>query len=296
MGLYRALKSSSELRLEGVPTPPASVIGESDGDAAAAAAAMPGGAPVTGPSAARDSILQQLGGAQQPLHTGAAAAGMSEIVQGQAMPRGSFHARGTTLRGHGGTLAGHGEVGFVGDGNRAGQSGKIAGDGGSSGHSDTIVGCGGAEAGAQLIRAAPTAWSPDMSGQDADGQRAASSCVPHTSPPASLHSEPLGAALGEVTGSSLQLGGPMQGLSSQEPSPEQPLAGCSSSGSGSSGADEQQWRSGFVPIEPLYIGFDTVSQMDEVRVLFQLPAAVPLLLFGGSHSRLLMYVWSRDRH
>ena len=176
-------------------------------------------------------------------------------MQGQAMPRGFLHTRGTTLLGHGGTLAGHSEVGFVGDGNRAGQSG-------------TIIGCGGAEADAQLIRAAPTAWSPDMSGQDADGQRAASSCVPHTSPPASLHSEPLGAALGEVTGSSLQLGGPMLGLSSQEPSPEQPLAGCSSSGSGSSGADEQQWRSGFVPVEPLYIGFDTVSQMDEVRCPF----------------------------
>ena len=59
----------------------------------------------------------------------------------------------------------------------------------------------------------------------------------------------------------------MRGLSSQEPSPEQPLAGCSSSGSGSSGADEQQWRSGFVPVEPLYIGFDTFSEMDEVRVV-----------------------------
>ena len=256
MGLYRALKSSSELRLEGVPTPPASVIGESDGDAAAAAAAMSGGAPVTGPTAARGSTPQQRGGAQQPLHTGAAVAGMSEIVQGQAMPRGSFHARGTTRLGHGGTLAGHGEVDLVGDGDSAGQSG-------------TIIGCGGAEADAQLIRAAPTAWSPEMSGQGADGQWAASSCVPHTSPPASLHSQPLGAALGEVAGSSQQQGGgPMRGLSSQEPSPEQPLAGCSSSGSGSSGADGQQWRSGFVPVEPLYIGFDTFSQMDEVRCPF----------------------------
>ena len=219
MGLYRALMSSSELKLEGPATSVAGSVGESACDVAAAAKS--GGGPLlTSLKAMSESALLQGcsakgSGLQQPLrslqprHTGAAAE--SDNVQGQDTSlRGSFHARGTTLLGHCGTLAGHGEVDLVCDGSSAGAEGDFT-----------------------QLPIAMTAMGSAKSDQDpADGHAAASSSAPSANPLPSLHLQSHGAAAALGT------------------------------------EDEQQWRSGFVPVEPLYIGFDTVSQMDEVRCPF----------------------------